>query len=77
MTALKELSREQRIEYIIMASLLIISVIIGIIVGMNEEWFLRRNFTAGYMAGALLSVILLFGIYRFIDFCISFTKNKK
>ncbi|TVP88133.1 MAG: hypothetical protein EA344_00820 [Alkalicoccus sp.] len=76
MTALKDLTQEQKTEYIIAISLLAVSVAVGIVVGMNEEWFARRNFTAGYMAGSLLSVILLFAVYRSISFLINMFRKK-
>lgn len=77
MEASKDMSKSQKIEYIIVFSLLALSVIAGIIVGMNEEWFLRRNFTAGYMAGSLLTVLLLFGMYQTVNFFLNMKNNSK
>lgn len=76
MDTVKDTGTVNKTEYIIVFSLLALSVIIGIIVGMNEEWFVRRNFTAGYMAGSLLSVLILFGVYQIISALLqTFKKN--
>ncbi|UTR14135.1 hypothetical protein MM221_16380 [Salipaludibacillus sp. LMS25] len=65
---LRERSQNDRIETGIIIGILVLSVIIGIIVGRQEEWISPRNFTAGYMVGSLTSIIILFSIYRFISF---------
>ncbi|MFC4738347.1 hypothetical protein ACFO4L_17375 [Bacillus daqingensis] len=77
MAFLDSLSNDKKLEYGIVAALLLISVAVGIFVGMNEEWFLRRNFTAGYMAGSLMSAVLLFGIYRTIAFFVNLARGQK
>lgn len=68
MIALKKMSKENKFDLIIITSILILSMLVGIFVGLNEEWFDTRDFTAGYMSGSLLTVILLFSIYRSIAF---------
>jgi len=68
MVTFKEMSKENTIHFIIIASIFILSILTGIFVGLNEELFALRNFTAGYMAGSLLAVIVLFAIYRSIAF---------
>ncbi|SER76609.1 hypothetical protein [Salipaludibacillus aurantiacus] len=65
---LKEMSKQERINIIIVFALLGAAVAVGIFVGTNEEWIASRNFTAGYMAGSLLAAVVLFSIYRSIAF---------
>jgi uncharacterized ion transporter superfamily protein YfcC len=77
MAILKNLNKDQKMEYIIALSLIAVSILAGIIVGMNEEWIDRRNFTAGYMAGSLLAALFLFGIYRSIAFIVNAVRGKK
>lgn len=67
--------KETKREYILIFSLLAIAIIVGIFVGLNEEWVTRRNFSAGYMAGSLMTALLLFALYRSIAFIV--TKLKK
>ncbi|MDQ0257006.1 hypothetical protein J2S74_004451 [Evansella vedderi] len=76
MTKLKEMSKEEKREYIIVFSIFIISIIVGYFVGQNREWF-RPSFTAaGYMAGSLMTCMALFSIYRIISFVASFFNKK-
>ncbi|PYZ94006.1 hypothetical protein CR194_00230 [Salipaludibacillus keqinensis] len=68
MVALKEISKQDKLQFIIISSIISVSILSGIFVGLNEDWFISRNFTAGYMAGSLMTVIVLFSIYRSIAF---------
>ncbi|WP_147803116.1 hypothetical protein [Alkalicoccus halolimnae] len=77
MLILKDLNKDQKMEYTIALSLIAVSILAGIVVGMNEEWMDRRNFTAGYIAGSLLAALFLFGIYRSIAFIVNAVKKKK
>lgn len=60
------LTKEKKNEYKIVSGILITSVIIGIIVGMNPEFVAIRNFTAGYMAASLMSALVMFSVYHAI-----------
>lgn len=64
---LKNLSKETKLEYIIVAIIFIISIIVGIIVGKNEEWFRPSFFMAGYMGASVITCLLLFTLYRVIE----------
>ncbi|CAM3977505.1 hypothetical protein [Alkalicoccus chagannorensis] len=75
MSMLKDMTSEQRRDSIITFVLIGIAVVIGIVVGRNEEWFSPANFSAGYMAGSLLSVILLFAVYRSIAFVVNLLRG--
>ncbi|WP_280768766.1 hypothetical protein [Salipaludibacillus daqingensis] len=70
MITFKEMSKENRLHLLIISSIITVSILAGIYVGSNEAWFNPRNFTAGYMAGSLLAVIVLFSIYRSVAFFI-------
>ncbi|WP_078577411.1 hypothetical protein [Salipaludibacillus agaradhaerens] len=74
---LKEMSQNDRIETGIIVAILALSVIIGIIVGRQEEWIAPRNFTAGYMVGSLTSIIILFSIYRSISIIAKMLDKKR
>ncbi|GEL08945.1 hypothetical protein [Salisediminibacterium halotolerans] len=69
--------KETKREYILIFSLLAIAVIVGIFVGLNEEWVTQRNFSAGYMAGSLLTALLLFAVYRSAAFIVTKLKKAK
>ncbi|MGJ9383663.1 hypothetical protein CR203_19905 [Salipaludibacillus neizhouensis] len=75
MIALKQFSKEQKFDFGMNLAIIGLAILIGVIVGMNEEWFLARNFTAGYMAGSLLAALLLFALYRTIVFFVNLTKK--
>ncbi|MBU9720843.1 MULTISPECIES: hypothetical protein [Bacillaceae] len=64
MNYFKNLSKETYIVY----SIFIISIIIGILVGANTEWFRPAFSNAGYMAGSLMSCLLLFSIYQTVSY---------
>ncbi|MDG5786289.1 hypothetical protein QA612_02220 [Evansella sp. AB-P1] len=73
---LKKFSKEQKTDGIIISTIFIISIVVGIFVGNNTEWFRPAFATAGYMAGSLLTCVLLFSIYRIISFFLSLTNKK-
>lgn len=73
MSFLSNLPKDKRNEYMTVAGILSLSVIIGLIVGNTEALVAPRNFTAGYMAGSLTSALVLFSVYHII----LFLKNKK
>lgn len=76
MTKLKNMSKEQKLEYGIVFSIFIISIIVGYFVGQNRDWF-RPAFTAGgYMAGSLMTCMLLFMVYRSISFIVGLVNKK-
>ncbi|QKS70649.1 hypothetical protein FLK61_28315 [Paenalkalicoccus suaedae] len=72
--AWKEKEKHEQVHLIITFAIIGVAAIIGLIVGGNEEWFASRNFSAGYMAGSLLSALVLFLIYVLISPL--FIKNK-
>lgn len=69
------LSKETKREYVIVAIIFIISIIVGVSVGNNEEWFHPSFFMAGYMAASLITCLLLFAVYRMIDNVIQLFKK--
>ncbi|MCR6110119.1 hypothetical protein HXA35_07245 [Bacillus sp. A301a_S52] len=71
------MSQNNRIETGIIITILALSVIIGIIVGRQENLVAPRNFTAGYMVGSLTSIIILFSIYRSISFIAKMLDKKR
>ncbi|UTR09113.1 hypothetical protein MM300_14525 [Evansella sp. LMS18] len=73
---LKNLSREQKIEYVIVFSIFAVSIIVGILVGRNEEWFRPAFFSAGYMSGSLITCLLLFSIYRSVSYFLGLFNRK-
>ncbi|WP_257009804.1 hypothetical protein [Evansella halocellulosilytica] len=73
----KNLTKEERRNYIIGFSIIFISIITGIFVGQNGEWFSPANFSAGYMAGSLITALVLFFIYQIIDFFVSKIRNNE
>ncbi|UCZ54160.1 hypothetical protein LGQ02_05195 [Bacillus shivajii] len=72
----KNLTKDEKKEYIVAFTIIAISIIVGIFVGQNEEWFRPANFSAGYMSGSLLTGVILFSLYRFVDFLIEKMKKK-
>lgn len=71
---LKNLSKETRKEYAIVAIIYAISILVGLLVANNTEWFQPAFAMAGFMAGSTLTCMILFTIYKLVD---SMTAKKK
>lgn len=76
MLKIRDISKEEKLEYAVVAIIFLISIIIGILIGSNENWFRPAFFSAGYMAGSLLTCIGLFALYRFMNRMIGYVKKK-
>ncbi|MCD8510651.1 MAG: hypothetical protein LRY73_12795 [Bacillus sp. (in: Bacteria)] len=76
LSPLKNMSKEQKWEYIIVFSIFIISIVVGYFVGNNREWFRPSFANGGYMAGSLLTCVFLFMVYRSIVFIINIFNKK-
>ncbi|MFA9557554.1 hypothetical protein ACERII_09635 [Evansella sp. AB-rgal1] len=74
---LNKINKEKKVEYVIVAIIFAISIIVGIAVGSNTEWFRPQFYSGGYMAGSLVTCLALFSIYQFVNFILSFVNKKK
>ena len=73
-----EISKEEKKDYIAVAIIFPLSIIIGIIIGSNREWFQPAFFSAGYMAGSIIACLTLFTLYNIGSTLMSFrNKNKE
>ncbi|SDZ18797.1 hypothetical protein SAMN05421736_107120 [Evansella caseinilytica] len=76
MAFFKNLDKSQKLEYSIVFSIFAISIIVGNVIGQNSEWFRSSNSTGGYMAGSLLTCLVLFSVYRSIAFIVHLFRKK-
>ncbi|ADU29639.1 hypothetical protein [Evansella cellulosilytica] len=76
MSFFTNLSKEEKTEYAIVFSIFAISIIVGMVVGQNTEWFRPAFSSAGYMAASLVTCLVLFMIYNVTLFFISLSKKK-
>ncbi|MBU9713169.1 hypothetical protein [Evansella tamaricis] len=69
MSILKNITKEHYIVF----GIFVVSILVGILVGGNREWFRPAFSNAGYMAGSLMTCLILFSIYH----AVSHFSNKK
>ncbi|MBM7097517.1 hypothetical protein JSY36_17425 [Bacillus sp. H-16] len=71
----KNVTKEEKIEQIIVVVIFLLSIGTGVFVGGNEEWFRNAHFSAGYMAGSLVTCVVLFSIYQLVNVVMGFSKK--
>ncbi|WP_035186068.1 hypothetical protein [Alteribacter aurantiacus] len=72
----KNVSKEEKVEQIIVAVIFLLSIGAGVFVGGNEEWFRNSHFSAGYMAGSLVTCIVLFSVYQLVSTILGLSKGR-
>ncbi|WP_096439855.1 hypothetical protein [Alteribacter populi] len=72
----KNVSKEEKTEQIVVGVIFFLSIIAGLFIGNNTNWFTSANFSAGYMAGSLVTGLLLFSVYQIINFILGFPKKR-